>query len=228
MRTAKIGALCIAVVFVVGSVFFYTKSRNSSNALPLPYSMIDVDILLAASPHAMEEISIGRQDAPLTIVEYASMTCFHCAEFHNKTFKKIEDKYIKTGKVRFIFREFPLDSVSTTASMLARCAENRVKGGYFGFVSMLFKKQNDWIESKNYRESMFNMAKVAGFSRDDFDSCLGNQSILNDIKTGNKIAVEKLLINSTPSFFIGGNLYLGDMSEEVFSKIIDSMIEKDS
>ncbi|ACT56950.1 DsbA family protein [Candidatus Liberibacter asiaticus] len=225
MSTTRIGVLGGIVLLFIASYFFYTRKGSALNELPIPDGVVDFRALLAASPSTMKDVSIGQKDAPVTMVEYASMTCFHCAEFHNKTFKYLEDKYIKTGKLRYILREFPLDSVSTVAVMLARCAEKRMDGGYWGFVSLLFNKQDDWINSKNYRDALLNMAKFAGFSKNDFDTCLNDQNILDDIKAGKKRASEDFAIDSTPVFFIGGNLYLGDMSEGVFSKIIDSMIQ---
>ncbi|MBL0848772.1 MAG: DsbA family protein [Candidatus Liberibacter ctenarytainae] len=225
MNIIRAGILIVTIVCAVFILSYYYKYKSMSNALPMPSSVVDVASLLAASPGSMEEVSVGRKDAPVTIVEYISMTCGYCAEFHNTTFKKIEDKYIKTGKVRYILREFPLDPVAKAAIMLARCAEQRSKGGYLGFVSMLLKRQNDWIMSDNIRDSLMNMAKFAGFSQNDFDSCVHNQRILDDINAEQKRASSMFGVYSTPSFFIGGNLYLGAMPEDVLFKIIDQMLQ---
>ncbi|MEG8099430.1 DsbA family protein [Candidatus Liberibacter brunswickensis] len=230
MSIIKVGTLGVVVLIITASLFFYVRGKESvpSSDLPSPYGVVDVHDLLSIPPGAMKEISIGKKDAPVTMVEYASTTCSHCAEFHNKTFKFIRDKYIKTGKLLYILREFPLDSISMASFMLARCAENRSEGGYLSFVSFLFSKQNDLINSKNYRESLLNMAKFAGFSKHDFDACLADQSIMDDIKAKKKIASENFSIDSTPVFFIEGNLYLGNMSEDVFSKLIDRAIQDKS
>ncbi|AKK20177.1 DsbA family protein [Candidatus Liberibacter africanus] len=215
----------IALLFATSFFLYFRKETPPLKELPDPYGIVDFRALLAASPRTMKEMSIGQKDAPVTMIEYYSITCFHCAEFHNEKFRLIEDKYIKTGKLRYILREFPLDSVSMAAFMLARCAENRVQNGYWNFVSLLFNKQNDWINSKNYQDSLLNMAKFAGFSKQDFDMCLKDQSILDDIKAGKKRASEDFSIHSTPAFFLQGNLYLGDMPWDIFSKVIDREIQ---
>ncbi|AHA27487.1 DsbA family protein [Candidatus Liberibacter americanus] len=225
MRFVKIRYFLIASV-ILSSFYGYIRSKKDTSVsynIPNPIRVVKEDILLS-SLGKMSEISIGSKDAPVTIVEYTSMTCFHCADFHNGVFNKIEEKYIKTGKVRYIFRSFPIDNISIVATILARCAEIRSKGGYVGLLSLMFKNHEDFLKSKNLNETLFHISKLAGFSKNEFDACKKNQEILNDVIKVKKIATDKFLVDSTPSFFIGGKLYVGSMSESVFFKIIDSML----
>ncbi|PTL86973.1 MAG: disulfide bond formation protein DsbA [Candidatus Liberibacter europaeus] len=225
MVSTRMGFLvAIAISSIIYGCGKKMQESSDSVLLPSPVKVVSDVNLSASSMGNMIDISIGRQDAPVTIIEYSSMTCFHCASFHNNVFGKIEDKYIKTGKVRYILREFPMDSASMAASMLARCAENRSEGGYFGFLSIVFKNNEDLLKSSNYWQFLLNMAKVAGFSQREFDSCLKNQDILDNINLGKKRALEKFSIDATPSFLIGGNVYAGAMSADIFFKIIDSML----
>ena len=137
---------------------------------------------------------LGAANAPVTIVEYASMTCPHCSHFHETTFPEMKKKYIDTGKVRFIFREFPLDPLAAAASMLARCAG---KDKYFPLIETFFAQQKDWVVQKPL-QPMFAIAKQAGFTQQTFDECLANQQMLNGIEEGRTRAATKFNVNSTP------------------------------
>src|SRR5690554_935145 len=125
-------------------------------------------------PGPLPEMSLGKADAPVTIVEYASMTCPHCANFHKTTFPELKKKYIDTGKVRFIFREFPLDPLAAGGFMLARCAGKDDKTKYFAMVETLFHQQKEWVVQKPI-EPLKSIAKQAGFTEQSFDQCLSDQ-----------------------------------------------------
>ncbi|MEY9100037.1 protein-disulfide isomerase [Sinorhizobium fredii] len=126
----------------------------------LPQSEGSVDVQKLMEPGALPEMALGEANAPVTIVEYMSMTCPHCANFHNKTFDAIKAKYVDSGKVRFIVREFPFDPRAAAAFMLARCAP---EGQYFPMISMLFKQQEQWAAAENGRDALLQMSKLAGF-----------------------------------------------------------------
>jgi protein-disulfide isomerase len=156
----------------------------------------------------------GAADAPVTIIEYASMTCPHCAHFHETTFPELKRKYIDTGKVRFIFREFPLDPLAAAGSMLARCAGNEK---YFPMVESLFSQQKDWVTQKPL-QPMMTIAKQAGFTQESFDKCLANQQMLDGIEASRTRASQKFNVNSTPTFFINGKIYRGALTVEELDK----------
>jgi hypothetical protein len=134
-------------------------------------------------PGPLGEMVLGAENAPVTIIEYASMTCGHCAEFHNKTYPRLKERYIDTGKVRFIFREFPLDPLAAGAFMLARCAGKDDTGKYFALVETLFHQQRDWVVQRPLGP-LKSIAKQAGFTEQAFEQCLANQQVLDGIEIG--------------------------------------------
>ena len=158
--------------------------------------------------------AMGAENAPVTIIEYASMTCPHCAQFQARTFPKLKERYIDTGKVRFIFREFPLDPLAAGAFMLARCAD---KDKYFAIIDLLFGTQRDWVVP-NPLQPLLNVAKQAGYTEETFNSCLKNQQVLDGIQNVRDRAAKVLNVESTPTFFVNGKRVLGDVSIEDLEK----------
>ena len=132
--------------------------------------------LLEPGPHG--EKVMGSDDAPVTIIEYASMTCGHCANFHNDTLPVLKTEYIDTGKARLIFREFPLDNVATAASMVARCAEPDV---FFPLIGAMFQLQRSWAFSNEPIQGLIRVAQQAGFSQEAVNACLQNQAVLDGV-----------------------------------------------
>jgi protein-disulfide isomerase len=154
------------------------------------------------------------------VVEYASMTCGHCAQFHNIVFPKLKEKYIDTGKVRFIMREFPLDDLAAAASMLARCAG---EGKTYALITALFAKQDDWAFVRtNPVPELFKFAKQAGFTQESFDKCLRDQKLLDDITAVRSRAVDTFGVNATPTFFINGRKFPAAPTLEEFDKAFAS------
>ena len=195
-------------------------SSASAQEVPQPEGSVDVAKLMA--PGALPEQSIGKTDAPVTIVEYMSMTCPHCAAFHCETFDEIVKKYVDTGKVRFILREFPLDNKAVAAIMLARCAP---EGQYFPLVSALFKSQITWATADDVRGALLQMSKLAGFTQESFQACLTNQKLLDDVIKVREAGGTEFGVNSTPTFFINGQRYAGGMSVAEMSAIIDAALK---
>jgi len=173
---------------------------------------VPTDQLMA--PGALPDRAEGAAEAPVTIVEYASMTCPHCAHFHNTTYPELKKRYIDTGKVRFIFREFPLDALAAAAAMLARCAGN---DKFFPLVEAFFAQQKDWVVQKPL-QPMFAIAKQAGFTQQTFDECLANQQMLDALKQTQTRASEKFKVNSTPTFFINGKIFRGALTPDELDK----------
>ncbi len=161
---------------------------------------------------------VGSPDAPVTVIEYASLTCGHCANFHNTTYKELKKKYIDTGKVRFIFREFPLDTVAAAGFMLARCAP---EDKYFDVMGLMFAQQRNWAFSNDPYSALLNMGKQIGFTEDAVKACLTNQEILDGVTEVRDYGSKKLGVDSTPTFFINGEKVSGALSFEEFSKLVD-------
>lgn len=177
------------------------------------------DELLVAGP--LGEKTMGDSNAPVQIIEYASMTCGHCAIFHNTIFPALKENYIDTGKVYFILREFPLDPLSAGAFMLARCAGDT---RYFTFIDELFKLQGTWTRTNDPVSALFNISRQAGFTQETFDSCLSNQRLLDGVNWVKNRAETNFDVRSTPTFFINGEMRRGVQSYEVLESIIGGLI----
>jgi protein-disulfide isomerase len=165
-------------------------------------------------PNPMGEMSMGNENAPITVVEYASMTCPHCAHFSATTFPELKKRYIDTGKVRFIFREFPLDQLAAAGFILARCAS---ADKYFPLVETLFASQRDWVVQRPL-QPLVAIAKQAGLSQEAFEACLDNREMLGKLEEVRNTAAEKFKVNSTPTFFVNGKRLSGDVSIEEMEK----------
>ena len=177
-----------------------------------------------AKPQSLPDMALGPANASVTITEYASMTCPHCAAFNETVFPKIKSEYIDTGKVRYVFREFPLDIKAAAGSMLARCIAKDDSGKYFAVVDMLFRQQNDWV-TKNTTETLARIGKQAGLSQQAVEDCLKDQALLDKIAADQKFANEVLKVNSTPTFFINGEMVRGETSFAEFDKRIKSLLK---
>ncbi len=168
---------------------------------------------------ALGEMALGAgEDAKVTIIEYASATCGHCAAFHNDAYKKLKAEYIDTNKVRFVFREYPLNDAALAAFMIARAAP---KESYFPLMDVFFETLDTW--AKNPAEGLLNIAKQAGFTQEKFDATLKDQNLAKAIMEirdgGTKFGVE-----GTPTFFINGELYDGERTFEAFKAKIDPLL----
>jgi protein-disulfide isomerase len=205
-------------------------SASQAFAQEMPESQGNVDMAAALKPGVLPDMMLGDEKAPIQVIEYMSMTCPHCANFHNKTFEAIKTKYVDSGKVRFIIREFPFDPVATAAFMLARSNPQDPKQPatpqqYFAMVSMLFKQQRAWAApaDNNVRNALLQSVKLAGYSQQTFEACLTNQKLLDDVNATAKRGADEFGVNSTPTFLINGKKYSGDMSVESMSKLFDSL-----
>ena len=176
-----------------------------------------VDMAKLLEPGALPDRSIGKADAKVTIVEYASMTCPHCAHFHATTLPALKTKYIDPGKVRLILREFPFDPRAEAGFMLARCAGDN----YFPMVDVLFKQQMQWAGVENSKDALLQIAKLAGFTQEKFEACLTDQKLLEEVRAVRDRARRSSASNSTPTFFINGGRYPGALSIDEISAIID-------
>ncbi|MBV9456725.1 MAG: DsbA family protein [Bradyrhizobium sp.] len=177
-----------------------------------------------AKPVSLPDMAIGPADAKVTVTEFASMTCPHCAAFNAETFPKIKAEFIDTGKIRYIFREFPLDIKAAAGSMLARCIAKDDAGKYFAVVDLLFRQQNDWVV-KNTTETLTRIGKQAGLSAPEVEACLKDQTLLNKIAADQKYASDVLKVDSTPTFFVNGERIKGETSIDEFEKKINPLLK---
>ncbi|PVB63042.1 DsbA family protein [Labrenzia sp. 011] len=187
-----------------------------AGTFPALAQSVDLDELLKPGP--LGDKVLGEEDAPVTIVEYASMTCGHCANFHKQTYADLKKDYIDTGKVRFIFREFPLDPVAAAAFMLARCAP---ADKYFEIVDIMFEQQRSWAFSDNPYQSLLDFSKQIGFTQESFEECLTNQGLLDAVNAVKDRGAGEFGVNSTPTFFINGEKHSGALSIDEMGKIIE-------
>jgi protein-disulfide isomerase len=177
-----------------------------------------------AKPISLPDMALGPADAPVTITEYASMTCPHCAAFNEAVFPKIKVAYIDTGKIRYVFREFPLDIKAAAASMLSRCIAKDDSAKYFAVTDLLFRSQSDWVV-KNTTEALTRIGKQAGLSQQQVEDCLKDQPLLDKIVADQKYASDVLKVNSTPTFFLNGEKIKGETSFEEFDKRIKALLK---
>jgi protein-disulfide isomerase len=174
---------------------------------------------------AMAEKVMGKDDAPVTMVEYSSLGCPHCASFHRETLPQIKKSYIDTGKVRLVFRDFPFGGVALAAHMLARCAAPK---RYFGFIEVLFRSQPQWAQSNNPRAALLQVARLGGMSEQDFETCLKNETLMNSIRGGADTANKEFAVKSTPTFFINGTKVSGARPFADFKDAIEKALKNKS
>jgi protein-disulfide isomerase len=175
---------------------------------------------------ALKDRIMGDPNAPVTIIEYASLTCPHCAGFHNDSMDELKQRYIDTGKAKLIFRDFPLDGLALRASMMARCAED---DRYFGFIEVLFRSQSNWAQPDLARgmQALQQIGRLGGMSAEDFEACMENEELIDGILTMRQEGAETFDIGSTPSFVINGKTYPGAMPVDEFAAILDPLIAAD-
>lgn len=213
-QALKLGAA--AAVLALMAAPFEALAQRSHGPAEVP-----VDELMKTGD--LPDLVLGPDSAKVTVVEYASMTCGHCMAFHTKVFPEIKKKYIDTGKIRFVFREFPLDARAFAASMLARCAGSTEKS--LALVGVLFDHQQDWAFVKeNPTPKLFELAKQAGFTQESFDKCLTDQKLLDQLTAIHTRANEVFGVNATPTFFINGKRLQAAPVVEEFDKVIEPLL----
>jgi len=178
--------------------------------------------LAAAADYAAGEMAMGSDDAKVTVIEYASMTCPHCAAFHADTFKKLKAKYVDTGKVRFVFREFPFDNLALRASMLARCSG---EDSYFAMVDVLFSQQRAWSRAADPMAALETIGRLGGIDKQRFDACMTDQSLMDLLVQSRMTGASEFQVESTPSFIINGERISGNQALSEFEAAIDKHLQ---
>jgi protein-disulfide isomerase len=180
---------------------------------------VKVDLAKLNEEPAHGEMSIGPADAKVTIIEYASASCPHCANFFKTTYQDLKKDYIDTGKVRFVFREFPHEESAMAAFMLARCAP---KEKYFPMIDMYFEQQKMWTAAP--QDGLFKIAQLAGMTKEQFDACLKNEAVAKGIMAVRDKAAKDFGVDGIPTFFVNGQQLGGEKTIEDFKKIIDPLL----
>ncbi|MFC4350625.1 DsbA family protein [Fodinicurvata halophila] len=180
---------------------------------------------LAAGAETVDDSDrvIGDADAPITIIEYASLTCPHCASFHTDTLPQLKSEWLDAGKARLVFRHFPLDRLALRAAMVTDCLEK--DRAFFGLLATLFKSQQDWARADDPIDALQKHARLAGLSEERFNSCIEDEGIMDGILATLEQARETYEVQSTPTFFINGRKVEGNRSYEDFAAILEDVQE---
>lgn len=181
-----------------------------------------VDVKELMADNALPDVVLGKADAPVTIVEYASLTCTHCATFANDVLPQLKEKYIDTGKVKFILREFPLDALAAAGFMLARCSGDKREA----VVDLLFKQQKNWAFVDRPLDALEATLRQTGMSAETFKKCLDDKDLYQNVIKVNRRGAEKFGVNSTPTFFINGERRIGAITLADIDKIVAPLIDK--
>jgi len=221
MKLRQMLLIVAAAVVIAAAAIFYFLNRaetqlpqSAGAAAPAEAPAQTSDLM---QPGPLGDMSLGDPKAPNVVIEYASMTCSHCQRFNAEVFKPFKAKYIDTGKVYYIFRDFPLDPLATSAIMLAHCAP---PDRFFAIVDLLFQRQKDWAFVDDPKTALFNLMKQVGFTQESFDACLTNQKILDGVNAVKDRGATKLNIQATPTFFFNGKKKEGEQTLEDIDKIL--------
>ena len=229
----KIIAAVIAVLVIAGGAFVASRPATDALVVAAETATSQVETVAVAAPtpvsnagaletpNPMGEIVLGQADAPVTIVEYSSLTCPHCGAFHRDTLPKLKKQYIDSGQVKIYFRPFPFDPYATAGAMLAQCV---APAAQFNFLDVLFKRQMQWIQSEKPMDELQKLARQAGLSESDFVVCLKDESKLDSIRQMQSAAAEELGVRSTPTFFINGEKLEGNRGLDEFDKRIKPLL----
>ncbi len=176
--------------------------------------------LLAVTP---QDRVLGKPDAPITIIEYASFTCPHCAHFANEVLPQLKEKWIDTGKAKLVLRDFPLDQTALQAEVVARCAP---PDRYFGLAETFFASQDKWAISTDPRAGIERIALLGGMSKKQVETCLSDKKVEDEVATSRLIAAQQLGVDSTPTFFVNGKKFEGAPTIEAFNELLSGLAEK--
>jgi protein-disulfide isomerase len=219
LRKHWIVALIVVVVAVAGIGIYEYQDRSKPAAVAAdpsdPSTAATVQIPLYDDDHVL-----GSKDAPITMIEYASLTCPHCAHFHNDILPKIKTNYIDTGKVKLVFRSYPLDQPALKAAELAECVSPVT---YFPMISLLFQEQGDWAHGDKPVEALAKIAASAGIDQTKFQQCLDDKTISDRVIARAQEGQDKYGVESTPTFFVNGRKVQGAVPYEDFEKLFKEL-----
>ncbi len=180
-----------------------------------------VVLLLGALPGARADEPadrvLGKADAPITVVEYASLTCPHCAAFNKDVLPDFKKTYVETGKAKLVYRDYPLDQLALKAAMLARCAPS---DRYFSFLDVLFQNQVTWATAKDPNAALERIAKLGGMSSEQFTACMQNRSLEDAVLAESLRGQKEFNVQSTPTILVNGKKIDNPQSFAEFDKIL--------
>ena len=206
-------ATTVAIGLSAGAVLAQDKAVEP----PVPNGSV-ADLRLSADDYAL-----GSPDAKVTIVEYASLTCPHCAQFHAQVLPSIKREYVESGKVRYVYRDFPLDRLALGAAMIARCSG---RDSFFGFIDTFYAAQGQWSRAGNPIKAIGNLARLGGMPQKRFDACLQDTDIQNAILKQRLEAANEFKIQATPTVFVNGDRYSGGMTLDHLRTLLDRLLSK--
>jgi protein-disulfide isomerase len=212
--------LAVLVIVALGGAWWYTTERPlpnvavSSSATPAPASSgSGTAVAQDATTADSDDRVLGKPDAPITIIEYASLTCPHCAAFDAETLPKIKKEWIDTGKAKLIFRDFPLDGLALKGAKLARCAPPE---RFYGFIDVLFHQQDVWARAADPEAALGRIAKLGGMSDEQFQACMKDDTVENKVLAIRLAGEKDYKVESTPTFFINGKKLVGALPYDSF------------
>lgn len=170
---------------------------------------------------SLQELVIGDKNAPVTLIEYASLGCPHCADFHLNTYPLLKKHYIDTGKVKMIYRDFPLGTSALAAAMISRCAGPKRR---LGMIDLYYRSQAQWRRAKNPLQALTKIARFGGLTDQDVKACIGNQELISAVRAGAEQATTDHNVRSTPSFIINGQLIAGNIPYAELRTILDKAL----
>jgi protein-disulfide isomerase len=206
---ALIGILALAGVW---------QARADSIVAPLPVA--DTGTALTLTP---DDRILGKPDAPITIVEYGSLNCPHCAHFALNVLPELKQKWIDSGKAKLVFRDFPLDKQALEAAVIARCT---APDHFYAFIDTFFKAQPGWVGAPDYLQTLSRLARLGGMTQKQFDACLADKPLEDKVVASRLTADQKLGVDATPTFFINGTKFSGEPSVEAFDRALSALAAK--
>ncbi|WP_420547728.1 DsbA family protein [Curvivirga sp.] len=226
-------AVGAVAVTAAGGYFAYSSSQNGQEVALKEFESVSFISSAQAANFKAKEVDttdygddariFGDPNAPVTVLEFASMTCGHCGAFHNEKWPELKKKYVDTGMVKFVFKDFPFDQRAAGASMMARCVAD---DKYFAAVGALFKTQDKWARAQDYMGELGKIAKLAGLSEEKFEACMQDESVLDAVLKDRQEGMQKYKVDSTPTFFVNGDEKIsGNVPLEDFEEVLDSYFE---
>ena len=201
---------CLLIVLTLGTLPFSPAQAAAGDAAKE----------LAVQP---SDRILGKADAPITIVEYASLTCPHCAHFDVDVLPKLKQKWIDTGKAKLVLRYFPLDELALRAAMVARCAP---ADRFYPLIDTFFAQQEQWVTARDYRAALEKIARLGGISEKEFKACISDKKLEDQVAQSRLTAAQQLGVDATPTFFVNGKKFDGAPTLEAFDKALSGAAEK--
>lgn len=217
--------------FLLAFIMAAGMAAGASTAAPSPSDSQEAqatvpDAAALAPRKEGDDMVMGAAKAPVTLIEYASLTCPHCAHFDEETFPKLKSEYIDKGLVKYIYRDFPLDRVALMAAQIGRCLPPE---RYFGFVDVLFRQQPNWTSGRDpnqIKDNLRKLARLGGMSDETFDKCLNDKAVQDAVLNQQLKGEQEFKVNSTPTLIINGKTYPGALTFEELDKVLKPMVGK--